>query len=227
MVVFIGSAALAYADEPVTAPEPAPAAEPARPAQTVLPASPAASVPPTQPVPPAPSAHAQPIALTDTRVEAETPPLSAGRLAGEVFVGSLFLAGGAVGGAVIGDTLWTNREGCGFSPVCLGGLVGAVAGIGLVAPVGVYLIGASGRETGSFGATLAGSAIGTVVGLGAIAIDDENAAMAIPLLVAPIVGAMIGFNATRRYESAPQASSVVPVASVTDGRSMVGVMGQF
>jgi len=51
--------------------------------------------------------------------------------------------------------------------------------------------------------------------------------MAIPLLVAPIVGAMIGFNATRRYESAPQASSVVPVASVADGRSMVGVMGQF
>lgn len=80
---------------------------------------------------------------------------------------------------------------------------------GLITAVGVYLAGSAGNQTGSFWATLAGTAFGVAavfaVAVGAVAGDCSIAgsAMFAIALTAPVLGATIGFNLTRRYRSPP------------------------
>src|SRR5262245_7002499 len=103
----------------------------------------------------------------------EIPPLSGGRLAGEALLGCVFAVGGGLAGALAGQTVQHN---CGLDSNCgFGGLVlGGAAGLAFATPIGVYLIGSEGDQTGSFGWTLAGSAIGTVVGVGLFAVVSEQ-----------------------------------------------------
>jgi hypothetical protein len=158
----------------------------------------------------------------------ETPPLSGGRLIGEVAIGGLFGAGGIVAGAYIGFGLETqggcNGEFCGLG----GAIVGGAAGLAFVTPLGVYLVGSSDGQTGSLGATIGGSVIGTLVGIAAAAGANENEGLALTFLAAgPIVGSMIGFNATRKYAPGHKAANWMPVASTSRGNTSLGLVGRF
>ena len=80
---------------------------------------------------------------------------------------------------------------------------------GFITAIGVYLAGSAGNQTGSFWAALAGTALGVAavfaVAVGAIAGDCSivGGAMFAIGLAAPVLGATIGFNLTRRYKSPP------------------------
>jgi hypothetical protein len=168
----------------------------------------------------------QPQPILDTSFDGR-PPLSGGRVVGEALLGGLFAVGGGIGGGYIGMSLelanGCNGEFCGLGGVFLGGL----AGVTLAAPVGVYLAGSSGDHTASFGATLGGSAIGMLAGFVTLAASEEW--VAAPLLViGPVVGSMIGFNLTRKYDDSHRKRRTwVPVASVSSGNSTFGVAGAF
>jgi hypothetical protein len=169
--------------------------------------------------------RAQPVAAQSDH-SYETPPLSGGRLLGEAFVGGLFGAGGILGGGYVGYKLETSG-GCGGEYCGLGGAVlGGVVGLAFVTPVGVYMIGNTDGQTGSLGATIGGSVIGTLVGIGAAA-ASQNEAGVVLLLAGPLVGSMVGFNATRKYVVGHNARKWAPVANVSQGNTSFGVVGRF
>lgn len=155
------------------------------------------------------------------------PPLSGNRVVGEALLGGLFAVGGAVGGAYLGASIELSN-GCSGEFCGLGGAVlGGAAGLAFVTPLGVYLAGNTNGETGSFGATLGGSVLGTLAGIGlAAASQDEGVALA-ALAIGPVAGSMIGFNLTRRYDQPKRRTQWVPVASSTHGTTSLGVLGTF
>lgn len=159
--------------------------------------------------------------------EDATPPLSVPTIVGELFVGGLFETGGAFAGGFIGYSIDTANGCtgfvCGAASIAIGGLTGAA----LAAPVGVYLVGSTNGETGSFGATLGGSALATLVGLGVFAVTDWSGVGGAVLIAAPTVGATIGFNATRTYTRRERPRAWVPVAGSAHGVTSLGVAGRF
>jgi len=164
---------------------------------------------------------AAPVQAVTTRDD--TPALAAGHLGGEVLGGAL---GGVGGGLALGALFFAvnyHDRSCSDDCRSMFAFVGGYAGLAVAAPVGVMVIGSRGDETGSWGATYAGSAIGAVVGL--VAIGAGLAAnVSEPLIIAgfaaPVVGAVVGFNLSRRYKVAP---TVQPASD----RAMVGVVGRF
>ncbi|NNF06414.1 MAG: hypothetical protein HKN21_06610 [Candidatus Eisenbacteria bacterium] len=127
------------------------------------------------------------------------PPLRVERIAGEtlsgaVIGGALGITGAAVGAlAAYGDGYYDGDKV--FSTAVTVFLVAETVG----AALGVYLIGATGDQTGSFPLTLVSSAIGTLV-LVALAPNESNQPLFYVSLGLPVVGAVIGFNASRSYE---------------------------
>lgn len=155
-----------------------------------------------------------------------TPPISGGRLVGEFLLGGMAGVVGGIGGAYIGYGLETsggcNDEWCGIGGLILGG----IAGYTLAAPLAVYAVGSSGNETGSLGWTYGGSLIGAGFGLMMLASESEAGVML--GLAAPVIGSMIGFNATRRYEAKPRERRMwAPTASVSSRVSTFGIAGHF
>jgi hypothetical protein len=126
-------------------------------------------------------------------------PLKIGRVVKEAVlgIGSGFLgmmAGGFVGFAISGGGAgW-------FDPDTT---VGAAAATGyfLGVPWGVYMAGRDATQTGSLLATYLGAAVGAAF---AIAVPSFGTA-----LLAPVVGACIGFNLTRHYRSPAQTGTAV------------------
>lgn len=123
------------------------------------------------------------------------PPLSGDRIIKEVALGFGAGLGGAVGGSLLalgyvlvdylaGDDQYADID----QALQVFGYTGYVIG----SAAGVYWIGNTEEETGSFWATLAGSAIG---------------------FGSP--GAAVGFNLTRRYREAPAESALVNVSGGT------------
>ncbi len=97
--------------------------------------------------------------------------------------------------------------------------------IGLIfgSAYGVYAVGNIGNQTGSFKATLGGSFLGFLGGVGAAAclaeLYDTNQffpAQGYCLLAGPPIGATIGFNLTRRYKSPP--ASKTALINIRDGQ---------
>jgi len=153
------------------------------------------------------------------------PPLSGERIAGEVLAGGLGgFAGGLLGaittGGCTGDTFgrFPTVEAYIMS---IGYLLGSILG----SAYGVYAIGSTDNETGSFLATLAASSVGLIPGffpdfpksiLTSVfpgdRVDWETGKISGGLnywfLLGPPIGATIGFNLTRRYKSS---STVRPV----------------
>lgn len=171
-----------------------------------------------------PRAPATPVAYA---LDDETPPISGTRLAGEALLGGLFAVGGGIGGAYMGFAIETagdcNGEFCGLGGIILGGAIGLT----FATPVGVYLAGSHSGETGSLGATIGGSVLGSLVGIGAAAAAESEASVVL-LVAGPVVGSMIGFNATRRYDRPrPRQPRWVPVASATHERATFGLAGSF
>jgi hypothetical protein len=153
-----------------------------------------------------------------------TPPLSGGRLGGELLLGAAAGVGGGFLGAVIGVGL--TKDGCKGEDFCgLGGaIVGGYIGAVLAPPMAVYLVGASGDQTGSVGATFGGALLGGAVGLGAgIGIGRANGQLGFAIVMAgPIVGAMVGFNLSRHYKASASPPPVGSLLTVDRGRVALG-----
>ena len=184
--------------------------------------------PTMEPEPAAAPAQPPPPSFENWTADGVVPPLDGGRLLAEAGLGAAFAIGGGVGGAYIGMSLEVSN-GCHNELCGLGGLlVGGAAGLMFVTPVGVYLAGSAGDETGSLGATVGGSVLGSLAGAGLAAGIGGDAVA--PLLVAgPVIGSMIGFNLTRDYSASHKKRSrvVVPVASANGDRTTFGLAGSF
>ena len=144
----------------------------------------------------------------------QKPPLSVGRIAGEI------LAGEGVGIAValpiryvFGTTDAFQSEFSGFAELSLFIFVLLPVYV-LVSAVGVYLVGSIGKQTGSFLATLGFGFLGGIVLFinsflvftNTFIIVVESIGLwkylVLVLLIPPII-ATIGFNRTRRYKEPP------------------------
>jgi hypothetical protein len=160
-----------------------------------------------------------------------TPELSVPRLLGEAALGGLFAVGGGFGGAYMGYYLETGGKPCGDLCGFGGFIVGGLVGLAVAPPIGVYLAGSYGDETGSFALALGGSILGTIVGAWAShELDDANApgvAVVAPIIAGPVLGSMLGFNLTRRYDEPRTNTTWMPVASATAERAMLGIAGEF
>jgi hypothetical protein len=147
------------------------------------------------------------------------PPASAGRIVGELLIGTLVGGGGALIGALLGSGLCIGGDGdggdCEYSLIG-GAYVGAIATI----PLGVYAAGNSGGETGSLRMTYAGAALGGLGGLLMVANGREDISI-LGLVLAPPIGAVIGFNATRRYK--PRRVMVNALLQLDEGRPSLGI----
>ena len=152
--------------------------------------------------------------VTDRR----EPPASGTRIAGELLLGALVGGGGALIGALIGAGACI---GGGDTGDCTASLVGGayLASVATV-PLGVYAAGNSGRETGSLGMTYAGAALGGLGGLLLLA-NGEDTVTTIGLVLAPSIGAIIGFNMTRRYK--PRRVAYGALLLFDDGRPSLGI----
>ena len=142
----------------------------------------------------------------------EKPPLHAGRIAAEIFVGGAGGVGLGFVGVRVGYSLADCAKGfldlCGLGEGIIGGMIGYVLG----SAIGVYIIGTGGNETGSFATTLVGSIVfPIVVGGGAIVAKDAmnindvkqpwEAIATVAAGALPPIGATIGFNRFRRYDA--------------------------
>lgn len=125
-------------------------------------------------------------------------------IVGELLLGSIGSIGFGIAGASIGTGL-SNDEGwfADLGEAIIGYLIGSTLGSSL----GVYIIGASGDEKGSFGSTLGGSILGTAVGIGLLYITADNNAIIgfISYTLAQSAGATIAFNASARKKNSDSA----------------------
>jgi hypothetical protein len=127
-----------------------------------------------------------------------TPPLSAGRLLGELMIGGLAGIGGAYVGGYIGYATCTDHSGewaC-VGNVVIGGYLGGIVAMS----AGVYAVGSLDDQAGSYGSTLGGALLGSLVGIGIAAAGEDEGAAIVGLIAMPIGGAIIGFNASRHYD---------------------------
>ncbi|MBC8230129.1 hypothetical protein H8E77_11330 [bacterium] len=119
------------------------------------------------------------------------PPLSVRNITNE-------LISGTVGGICVGYYVgW------------FAGNIGYFTGYMLGSSSGVYRAGNMGNETGSFWATLGGSVLGGILGVGIILVTNhyelvsenvQSKAEIVSILSSPVIGATIGFNLTRKYK---------------------------
>lgn len=142
--------------------------------------------------------------VASPRVRGGSPPLSAGRVAGELLAGFATAVGGAFVGGALGLELGTDTRYV-LQRMILGGMVGMVVAY----PIGIHLVGRIGDQHGSYTAGLIGTAVPAAVGFGlflAAAYTQSE-----PLLVGAIVvgvggsavGGLVAYNWSRRYDVAP------------------------
>lgn len=147
--------------------------------------------------------------MVNEKQKPQKPPLSPQRVGGEFLAGAV---GAIVGLAPVLSFLFQEAK---HGPSEFAGLallfhlpITYLLGI-LISTVGVYLVGNARNETGSFGLTLGGSAFGAAAALavsihtiaGERHVDDRI--LFVIFFVAPTLGAIVGFNLTRRYKSPP------------------------
>ena len=165
--------------------------------------------------------RAQRMAEASEADEDARPPLTGGRIAGEVLLGGVVGFPALVAGAFIGVAIGKPIEDCEGEEFCgLGSaLVGAYVGATVGYSAGVYAAGCVGDQTGSFGTTLVGGLGGAAIGVGLTAALGEVGAV---FLFLPAVTAVVGFNVSRRYEEgrAPVLGSLVQVEG---GEVVLGV----
>lgn len=150
------------------------------------------------------------INIEDKKQNRLKPPLSFGKIAGEI------LTGAGVGIAVVLPVIYLLVSRSGGDCFGVGKLLAAAAGFLIVPPlyalaaaVGVYLVGSRGGQTGSLPATLGGGLIGVPVTI-LLYIDGDMAGdmmfgiakivlWSFVFLAVPII-ATLCFNLTRRYK---------------------------
>jgi len=141
------------------------------------------------------------------------PQPKTGEIVGELLLGSLGSFGAGCIGAVIGSSM-ANDEGmfAGLGEGILGYLIGSTLGSSL----GVYIIGTSGDDTGSYGSALIGSIVGSGAGIAIIIIstniisDDDNITPEfIGFTLAQSIGATIAFNKSRTKQVISQNEALI------------------
>jgi hypothetical protein len=160
--------------------------------------------------------------VEDKEPAPQKPPLSGGRIAGEILAGTAVgFAAGLLGGF---GFLMMVHPGRGFDEGILA-LAAAVfhvfpAVYGVASAVGVYLVGRIGKQTGSFLWTLGCGFAGVLVIMGMRGVIHSFywsywfpsvpgwASVPLALLIPPLI-AMCAFNLTRRYKEpvSPRSSS--------------------
>jgi len=150
--------------------------------------------------------------------KAERPPVSKGKVIGEVFAAVVAMAAAAGGSLLIfviflaaysGDFAidWMDDLAA-ILPFWL--LMGGPVVLPFSAAITVYFIGRIGEQTGSFWATLGLSIVGTILAASAwiVAASSEihvgdatlNVLFLLCALLGPSLGAVMGFNLTHRYK---------------------------
>ena len=120
----------------------------------------------------------------------EKPPLNGGRIASEILSGTGLGFLGYILRWRIGDP----------------SIVGDVVGLTFGSSLGVYIVGNIGNETGSYLATLAGSACGTGISYILYVYDIYNIfSVSLP----PSILGTIGFNLTLRYKTPPESETAL------------------
>jgi hypothetical protein len=76
-------------------------------------------------------------------------------------------------------------------------------------------------RAGSYGSTLGGALIGSLVGIGLAATADDAGPVLVSLIAMPVAGALLGFNMSRHYDKLS-----VGVAPAGSGSALV-VGGRF
>jgi hypothetical protein len=93
----------------------------------------------------------------------------------------------------------------------------------LVNAISVYFVGSIGDQTGSFLTTLGGSMLGSGVGLASgWKMAGQSDLIMLPIYFLSSIGATVGFNLTRRYDS-PPAESETALINVRNGRMSLAV----
>ncbi len=131
------------------------------------------------------------------------PPVSTGKIFAEFFGGNtigfgLSLVGGAVG-AGIGDIIKTKPK-----DIYLPATIGILLSYPFSVAYGVYVIGNIGVEDGSYWSTFQGTlwGVGVALSLGAIGSKlHDNPTLYGIAVFCPSIGAIIGFNSSRRLET--------------------------
>ncbi|MBN1209021.1 MAG: hypothetical protein JXB05_29455 [Myxococcaceae bacterium] len=149
-----------------------------------------------------------------------SPPFALGRV-------TLGLVGGTLGGAMLGGVgsllLIGSAGGC--SEDCLSGaviLAAPLAALGV--SIGVYAAGRAMRGNGGFLASLGGTAVG--LGAGALISEATDGALTAPLLILPVVGAVIGYEMSHSPEPLPpEWSGVSGGESASAGLQLVPLFG--
>lgn len=150
------------------------------------------------------------------------PPVHPERIVGELVIGGVAELGLGFVGAAAG--YFSVAHGEDSEPVAghHGAdreMVGAALGVSVGATLGVYLIGSAGRETASGLATFGAATLGTAIGVGMLIASDGSPGCLAAAVALPAIGATLGFNATRSYES-------LTIAPVATGNS-IGLAGTF
>jgi hypothetical protein len=142
-------------------------------------------------------------------VYVEPGPANPGKVVGEFIAGGIGAAAfGYIGARVGWNLTYVEHQSDGWFDLNFSGMPGAIAGYFLLSNLGcaagVSLVGNTGGERGSYGASLGGGFAGTLLGgLCAIGIASasewESAwAPAVVLIAAQAGGATMGFNASRK-----------------------------
>ena len=141
--------------------------------------------------------------VTGYAQEGNKPPLSKGRIAGELFAG---VAGGVAVGTITGYLLYKitsmgkQDESSGWVFYYLG-LVCIPIGYAVGSAAGVYLVGNYGNETGSFSEPAIGGSLAGIIGFPLTHFPDAGWKPLSVLLVGVSAIATIIFNFTREYKS--------------------------
>ncbi len=137
-------------------------------------------------------------AITAYAQAGEKPPLSAMRITGEALAGGV----GELAVYLIGESVEPQ--------IGQGSVLAWLISTPVACATGVYLVGNMRDETGSFLATLAGGILGWIAGIAGDAFLWESGhrlSATIVLAASSPIGAIIGFNLTRKYESSANSDS--------------------
>jgi hypothetical protein len=155
------------------------------------------------------------------------PPLTVGRIVGQLVVGGALGFAGIISGALVGGGVG-GAAGDDLAGAVIGGYTTMVIGL----PLGVHLIARYGDRSASFGATLAGSLLPAAAGGGimlAAAAKQSDPLLAVGVGVGfagPVIGSMVASIVTRRWDD-DDAPQIVPTVSTANGGAMLGFVGQF
>lgn len=143
--------------------------------------------------------------VTGYAQEGGKPPLSSKRIAGEFLAGGIGGIGAAVIPAYLLIKLFPREPGTGPAggPGTLPEMLAVLClpvGYAIGSAAGVYLVGNTGNETGSFKFTLVGTSLVVIGGLAAAFLSEQGEFIPVILVGAPAVAVGV-FNSTRRYKT--------------------------